>query len=876
MRRPFFAVMIAWLFPAQLLIAQSIPLTSGWQLQDASKVPQTGTAVAQPGFSTNGWYAAVVPGTVLTTLVQNNVYPEPLYGENNRPDKIPETLCRSNWWYRSAVNIPLSYHDKKIWLHFEGINYTAQVWVNGKAMGQIRGAFARGIFDITQAVMPGETAIVAVLIAPPPNPGIPHEHTIAQGMGKNGGITAMDGPTFLCSMGWDWIPAIRDRNTGIWQKVFLSATGAVLIKDPQVNTDLPLPALHTADVTIAATVENVSDQPQQGILKGSFGGITVQKAIQLLPHSSQRIIFDPSTQPQLQVKQPKLWWPNGYGPQNLYTLQLQFESSGKISDAQQLQFGIREISYTTPASTDLTISVNGVKIFCKGGNWGMDEAMKRIPPARLEAQIRMHQQANYNIIRNWVGQSTSEDLYALCDKYGLLVWDEFFQPNPSDGPNPTDIPLYLHNVREKIQRFRNHPAILLWCARNEGNPPKELDDSLRLLLSELDPLRLYQSSSTSGRGVHSGGPYYTRKPADYYVFSESFKTEIGSFSIPTLESVQGMMPQQDWEVINDDWAEHDMATKYYRNMIEKRFGEVANLADFVRKAQLANYESYRAMYEGRNAKMFNPSTGVIAWMSNPAQPSFVWQLYHHDLEPNAALFAVQKACEPVHVQFNEKEGHIQVINNSPVVLKNANVQLTVYQPDGAVALKKTIPVTAAPTAATDLGMIPWPEQLSAVHFIKLTLRNAQGLLLSDNFYWNALPLGADQLTDLQKLPVVTLTATVKRRSVKGQCVLDVILHNPTHHIALMTHLQLHRKGSDERVLPVFYSDNYVSLIPGETSTITVTTQEENLHGEIPLIKADGFNINIKSGAGIVLNKNAQVDHWPVTRLPRPEPPSPAK
>jgi len=872
MIRSFLLAILALLLVPLTLPAQVTP-TGGWLLQDASKVLQPGEAIAQPGFSTNGWYPAVVPGTVLTTLVHNNVYPEPLYGENNRPERIPETLCRTSWWYRTEIKIPASYKNKNTWLHFSGINYTAQVWVNGKNTGEIRGAFARGIFDITSAVKPGETAAIAVLISPQPNPGVPHEHTIAQGMGKNGGVTATDGPTFLCSIGWDWMPAIRDRNTGIWQPVYLNATGPVLVKDPLVTTDLPLPALHTADVKIAATVQNITDQPQQGILKGAFGNISFSEPVTLPPHSSRRIIFDPAALPQLKIKQPKLWWPNGYGPQNLYTLQLQFNIQGKVSDEQQLDFGIREISYSTPSSEDLTISVNGVKIFCKGGNWGMDEAMKRIPKERLETQIRMHRQAHYNIIRNWVGQSTSEDLYALCDKYGLMIWDEFFQPNPSDGPDPADINLYLANVREKMLRFRNHPSVILWCARNEGNPPKAIDDSLRSIMAELEPLRLYQPSSTSGRGVHSGGPYYTRKPSEYYVFTESFKTEIGSFSIPTMESVQGMMPQKDWEVINDDWAEHDLATKYYRNMIAKRFGEVANLADFVRKSQLANYESFRAMYEGRNAKMFNPSTGVITWMSNPAQPSFVWQLYHHDLEPNAALFAVQKACEPVHIQLNEKEGNIQVINNGPATLKNAHAHLTIFNADGAVVLQQDYNVTALPAAATDLGAVQWPADLSPVHFVKLTLHDTTGALLSDNFYWNTLPLGSDQLTDLEKIPVVTLTATVKRRRMQNKCLLDISLHNPSTHIAVMTHLQLHRQGGD-RVLPVFYSDNYVSLIPNETKTITVEASEAALQGSKPLVLVDGFNVNVKAhndpDAAIALNENAQVNHWPITHLPRPD------
>ena len=263
------------------------------------------------------------------------------------------------------------------------------------------------------------------------------------------------------------------------------------------------------------------------------------------------------------------------------------------------------------------------------------------------------------MIRNWVGQSTSADFYDVCDKYGILLWDEFFEPHPGDGPIPEDVGLYLANVRDKILRFRNHACIALWCARNEGDPPPAIGQGIQKLINELDPRRLYQPSSTSGRGVNSGGPYHWRTPREFYTFGEAFKTEIGSMSVPTLEAVRAMMPAKDWEVINDDWAEHDFCGgaqqgDRYPYIITDRYGPIASLPDFVRKAQLANYECFRAMYEGRFAKLFHPATGVITWMSSPAQPSFVWQLYSHDLEPNASLYGTRKACEPVHIMMNQK------------------------------------------------------------------------------------------------------------------------------------------------------------------------------------------------------------------------------
>jgi Glycosyl hydrolase 2 galactose-binding domain-like/Exo-beta-D-glucosaminidase Ig-fold domain/Glycosyl hydrolases family 2/Glycosyl hydrolases family 2, TIM barrel domain len=866
--------------PVALAASSSLPpqvtISDGWQLQDAAKVPEAGGLIAAAKYKSRGWYGATVPGTVLTSLVKNGVYPEPLYGENNRPDKIPDSLSRTPYWYRTVFKVPKSYAGRHVWLNFDGINFSAQVWINERQVGAMKGAFGRGIFDISPDVKPGKTAVLAVLVSPQPHPGDPHEHTIRDGVGKNGGITAIDGPTFLSTIGWDWIPAIRDRDTGIWQKVFISASGPVVIKDPLVTTDLPLPKIDSADVAVQAKVENVSDVPQKGVLKGTFGDVSFQQSVEVAPHSSQSVSFDPKTTAPLHVVNPRLWWPNGYGPQNMQQLHLSFEVDGKASDSRDVSFGIRKFSYSVPDSENLTISVNGVRVFIRGGNWGLDEAMKRNPRERLEAQIRMHQIANLNMIRNWVGQSTSEDFYELCDKYGLLVWDEFFQPNPSDGPDPDDFDTYMANVREKVLRFRNHPSIVLWCARNEGYPPKEIDAALRTLMAELEPTRLYQANSADGRGVNSHGPYHWRTPREFYVFDEAFKTEIGSVSVPTLESIHGMMPEKDWETINDDWAEHDFAKgasggDSYPAMIAERYGKVANLADFVRKSQLANYEAFRAMYEGRNAKLFHSTTGIITWMSNPAQPSFVWQLYHHDLEPNSALFAVKRAAELVHIQLNEGNGDVDVINNLAAPLERAHAHLSIYNLDGTVAYQHDFDVSAAASVATSLGAVEWPAGLSAVHFVKLELRDAGGQVVSENFYWRALPDHQDDLKALGEMATVTLDSKVVRRDVGDKSFFDVTLHDPGTQVALMTHLQLRRKGSGERVLPVYYSDNYLSLVPNESRTITIEAATADLKGESAVVLVDGWNVGVSAssaaGVDIELNVGAQVDHWPVTGLP---------
>jgi hypothetical protein len=860
-------------------------LSFGWQLLDAPRVPEAGAVISSAAYAPKNWYKATVPGTVLTSLVNDGVYPEPLYGENNRPDKIPEYLSRMGYWYRTQFTAPTDYAGRQVWLNFAGINYTAEVWLNGIKVGDIRGAFARGIFNVTELLKFGASNVLAVKISSPPDPSNHAEKTIAAGTGVNGGILSKDGPTFICTQGWDWIPVIRDRDVGIWQNVTLTASGPVVLLDPYVYSHLPLPRTDSADVSIEATVQNVSNMPQTGVLRGKLGDVAFEAApVTLQPKETQTIKLSPENTPVLHLQNPHLWWPNGFGDPFLYPLHLSFDIANATSDTRDLNVGIREITYALPGSDNLAISVNGVPVFAKGGDWGIDEAMKREPRERLEAQIRYHREANYTMIRNWVGQSTSEDFYDLCDKYGIMLWDEFFQPNPSDSGRTDardgsqdipDIQLYLANAREKVLRYRNHPSIALWCGRNEGDPsPQELADGLSALFKELDPNRLYHPNSNDGAGVRSGGPYSWRTPEQFYTFpaAEAFKTELGSVSIPTLDSIHAMMPEKDWwPVTNDDWAEHDLTrgaqegrgrnTPLYVDGIGARYGTVASLPDFARKAQLTDYETFRAMYEGRFAKLFAPTTAVLTWMSNPAQPSTVWQIYSYDLEPFGSFFGVKKACEPIHVQMNQSDFHVMVINQLPQPLIGLTARVRVYNLDGTLKYDQTTPVATAPgSAATDAGAIAFPDDVSAVHFVKLELRNSQGKLLSENFYWRGVK--PDDLTALDTLPDVALGATIARRDANGQCVLDVTLTNPAKTVALMAHLQLRKASDHTRVLPVDYSDNYISLLPGETRTISISADSKDLGDDQPLVTLDGWNTTTDSknfpGASIAANADALV------------------
>ena len=483
-------------------IAKNQWTINGWMLKETPKVTADAAQIAQPGFSPHDWMIATVPGTVLTTMIDRGVYPDPDYGLNNLA--IPESLNKQDYWYRTEFKGPKIGNGQRLTITFDGINYKADVWLNGQELGTITGAFIRGVFDVTQVMKPGQTNVLAVRISPPPHPGIPHEQSIKGGPGENGGIMCLDGPTFVATEGWDWIPAIRDRDSGLWQPVVLKATGTVKIGDAQVVTSLALPDTSKADVEITVPLENSGDAPVSGTLTASFDQTTVTKNVTVAPGGST-VKLTPAEFSQLTVQNPRLWWPNGYGKQELYTLNLTFAETGNAADAKHVRFGIREITYElslfdetghlrrvefspttarakgervvnvthagmieTPSKdpipagipeeykeyfkwwaasivpgqgssaalkpgTDpeaapyLVIKVNGVKIACRGGNWGMDDSRKRVSREKLEPYFRLHHDANLNIIRNWQGQDTEETFYDLADEYGQLIWNDFWE-----------------------------------------------------------------------------------------------------------------------------------------------------------------------------------------------------------------------------------------------------------------------------------------------------------------------------------------------------------------------------------------------------------------------------------------------------------------
>ncbi|MBL7968445.1 MAG: hypothetical protein JNK09_15680 [Prolixibacteraceae bacterium] len=880
----------------QQVTANEFILKSGWEMAEADKITSAGQSVFSPALNTSGWYNATVPGTVLTTLVEQGVYPDPYYGLNNL--LIPDSLCRKDWWYRLELPLPENASGKTIWLLFNGINYKADIWLNGKKLGNMAGAFIRGKFDATRLINLQEKNILAVHIYPPHNPGIPHEESSKTNHGLNGGQLCLDGPTFISSEGWDWIPGIRDRNIGIWQDVRLCLTDDVTIIDPQVITDLQLPDTTRAAITIKTELKNHSGETKNVVLEGRLENLPVSKNVLLQPGETKQVIFSPEEFQQLNLQNPRLWWPNGYGKPELYQLSLEVKSGEDVSDRADVRFGVREFSYELTVAGEnksrrrvdfnpldfagkvifnnidrvdvghgtflpklaanaevskletidsegknpfLTIRVNGVPVFCKGGNWGMDDGMKRVSRERLEPYFRLHRDANYNMVRNWTGESTEAVFYELCDEYGMLVWNDFWLSTEGYNLDVNDNDLFMANATDVVRRFRNHPSIAIWCPRNEGYATVQLEPRLQQLIANEDGTRHYAPNSRNLNLRPSGPWHYMKNAADYYrTNAEGFSTELGTPSIPTAATMKSFIPEEDRWPISDTWYYHDLhdGQKEYLQAIELRYGKSESLDDLCRKAQLVNYDSHRVMFESWNSKLWNNASGLLLWMTHPAWPSTVWQTYSWDYETHGAYFGAQKACEPLHIQFNLHDQKVAVVNTSLKSYQKLTARLELFDLNGKKLAIMQNDFDIPANRLTECFQAQFPMDLPEVYLLRLTLSDKKQVL-AQNDYWQS-KHASNSFEAFNRLPEPTLAMKIVKR-VGNKITFQVSNTSKVPAISLKFNLKNTQTG--KIMLPTWFSDGYFNLLPGEKKHLTLEAKAEDLKNAEVI--TEGYNLKSK-------------------------------
>ena len=892
-----------------------------WSLVSSTQVSEQESIISSTNFNDEQWLNVEVPTTVLRALVNAGIYPDPHLDLNNflipdASDELNRQLdlgkfshlkdhpnpFKDPYWFRTEFDIPKENGGKRTWINFDGINYRADVWLNGKKIAdskEMAGMFQRFKFDVTEYINAGSVNVLAVKIYQVDHPGtpVPGKQLEVFGPNRGQGKDIFKDVTLKFSAGWDCAPVVRDRNMGIYQNVYLTYTDAVDIIDPYVVTDLPLPDTTVVNLTISTELSNVGKTAKKGILKGSIDLIkevdfyTYKKT---MPGNMKTVYFEKEIEipaektivvsmnsedfPQLSIKNPYLWWPNGYGEQYLHNLKLAFEIDGKTSDVENTTFGIREITNTfkeIDGEFGRVFHINGERIFCRGG-WLQPDMMLDMNEKRMYDEARLLANANVNMIANEDMPSPPAHVMETYDKYGLLMWETFYQcwrmyPGTETFGNPVDTELALKNSFDIIKRYRSHPSLVLWAVACEVTVREELYTPLRNYVKEMDPTRPFLPTSSYGWDVDEltpymkedlplgmtdeGAPDYTWYPHPYYyekvleVKQQMFRNEMGVPSVPTLSSMKkfifdlGKGKKDDIYPLDKNWAHHgawdDQGYVYraYDEALRERYGFPSSAEDYIRKAQYVNAGSYRAMYEAANHRMWDITSGVMLWKLNSAWPTVVWQLYDWFLNPTSAYYFAKRALEPLHIQLNEHDFTVSVINTNHKEHKNLSVSVRVLDFDLNVKWEKEEKINIEEDRYKDIFQLPEIEGLTTTYFVKLELKDGDGRIVSDNFYWFSSENDVD-LHDLSKLNKVDLDLSPVLTDEGDEYFMQVVVKNSSNDLAFLQRLMITKGKNGEEVLPTFWDDNFFSLLPGEEKVITARFAKVDLEGKEPVVVLD--------------------------------------
>ncbi|NND08526.1 MAG: hypothetical protein HKN87_19270 [Saprospiraceae bacterium] len=859
------------------------------------------------------WMPMKVPSTVLSALVANSVYPDPYIGMNNMliPDASDEfnqmydlekfshlpnhpNPWKDPYWHRTFFEVPAEDAGRHFQLIFKGINYRAAVWLNGHQIADssdMVGMFAEYHLDVSSFIKVGDQNILAVKIYPLDYPGLPAREQL-EALGDfypNGGPTGDIGKnvTMLCSVGWDWMPPVRDRNMGIWQPVILKTSGQVTIDEPQVITQLPhQPDIDLAELSINLELHNHQTASQSGTLKvqlipDNFSGeeFAFSRKISLAGSASQSIQLSPEDIPELSIKDPKLWWPHGYGDQNLYRVVISFSDEQHISDQLSITTGIRTVGTQAVdvqgKSLRRDFYVNGRRVHLNGGAWVPDMLLQR-DSLRAAQELRHCQNANVNLVRIWGGGITPPDhFFEIANRLGLMIWSDFWVTGDTQGefkgsPDwPLEGSVFIDNVTSTIYRIRNHPSLLVWTGGNEGHARKVLYDAMRNATIELDGTRPFIPSSSGfaalpegwdgswpdnlGSGVYSGGPYTWNPPAAYYEFVDKrkdwvFKDETGIPSQPTHNSLMKIIPNLVWDKtlpfpFNHTWGYHDAATgngrydKYYEDML-KRYGDPESMEAFSQQMQLMNAEAYRAIFEAPGHKL-NETGGVMLWKLNAAFPSVIWQVFDWYLQPNAGYYHMQNACEPLHIQLNYDEHTVAVVNRTYEYKTAVQASVKVLDMAGKVLYDTSMSVAMQPTEVKVIfeldHLVSTPTETV---FAVLSLSNDAGEELSSNTYWFAPNDDFSTLGDFS--PATLMIDITKKQEEMQEQTWQLSLTNSSDQLAFFIRPQF--LIGDDELQPSYWSKGYFSMAPGESTKVNVKVPSYLLPEDGAKIKMSGWNV----------------------------------
>jgi exo-1,4-beta-D-glucosaminidase len=854
--------------------AGSATAIAHWQIQSSAKAQQSGAEVSLAGFSTNEWYSVSGRATVMAGLLENGTYKNVFYSDNLRAAEEPESsgnVFVIPWWYRTEFTLGSGGRETRTLLRINGMIASADVWLNGNLVADqaaVAGAYPVQELDVTRWVHSGPNTL-ALRVHPAD-------------------------PRLSLSIGWvDWNPTPPDNNMGPWRGVDIVRTGPVEIRFPQVTSTLSLPDLSRAALTLKVQARNLDASAHEATITGVVAGVSLKRTIHLDPGQTQTVSFSPKSDPGLDLKGPEVWWPVGMGAHHLYTAQMTVAVDDAISDRASTTFGIRSVSSRLTSQGYQQFVVNGKPVLIRGAGWAPDMFL-RDDPKRMETEFSYVENLGLNTIRS-EGKLEDARFYELADREGIMIlagWEccDKWESWAKTGGKPwdaTDEKVAAASMASEARLLRNHPSVIGFLIGSDNAPPAAIskmyvdtlhaeDWSLPIIAAAVDGA----TAETGPSGMKMAGPYSWIPPAYWYADklggAFGFDSEVSAgASIPLMDDLNRMLSPQELEAL---WK-YPQARQFHASAawsifatiepfdtaLAKRYGPPKSLEDYVAKSQLENYDNVRAQFEAFNAHMdaAKPSTGVIYWMLNNAWPSLHWHLYDYFLNPAGAYFGAKIANEPVHIQYSYDTRAIMLVNHTLTKEHGLRAVIRARNLDGSVAFERRLQDIDLPAnGARQLDMLPALNGLSRTYFIELELAAADGKAISRNVYW--LSTQTDELdwahsnwyitpvtryadlTPLETLPAATseVRATMRHEGALDIATVTLTVPPSSKAVALFQHVSIKRSAGGEPVLPILWSDNDVTLWPGES--ITLTAHFATPGAETTVVEVGGWNVPMRS------------------------------
>ena len=835
-------------------------------MQSGCKTQAPGEAISTESFNPAGWYAVTVPTTVLAAQVAAGEFKDPYYSDNLR--KIPGTSYpvgdnfsnlpmpedrpyHCSWWYRKQFAIPSTDKGRTLWLRFGGINYRANIWVNGKRIAdstQVAGAYRTYEFDITAYAQAGKSNVVAVETSAPTETDL--------------------------GVNWvDWNPCPPDKDMGLTGAVDLVTSGPVSVRSPLIVTRLLGGGGEAADLTAYAELHNSSPSPVKGEVQAMIAGVSVRQPVELQAGEDKTIVFDPQNYSELHLKHPQLWWPYQMGVPHLESATVSFEENGKVSDERTVRFGIREVTSELTDKGFRLFKVNGKPILIRGAGWSQDMLLRE-KPEYLEQEFRLVKDMHLNAIR-LEGKLETDKFFQLADEQGILVmlgwcccdqwehWDKWTAENHS---------VATASLRSQMLRLRHHASLLVWLNGSDNPPPADVERAYLDVEAETRwPNPVISSASqtpttvTGKSGVKMTGPYDYVAPSYWLVDTNryggayGFNTETSPGpAIPTMSSLKKFIPESSIWPPDDIWSLHYGGEGFkkltvYNDALAATYGPAKDLEDYLRVSQTMAYAGERAMFEAYGRNKYT-STGVIQWMLNNAWPSMIWHLYDYYLDAGGGYYGAKKACEPIHVQYSYDDHSVFVVNSEYRDAGKLQVEVKLFDAELKELFSRQSSVDVAADASVKALTVPAESfsTIGSLYFVELMLKNAKGDVLSRNFYWVPAKLTEfdwaktdythtpaithEDLTALRQLPKAKVEASLH---VENDGTWAVHLSNPSNALAFQVSVDaVDSAGND--IAPLPWSDNYVELLPGDTRTLTA--RPIGREAELSSVRVSGWNI----------------------------------